>query len=686
MSKQHLADDHDSFLPLRKDSFRKPSGTDGDPGNEPITFATVQALFLKSGKSPKDLRLNQELPRHLSLAHADDKPPVKLEEKSKPLSPEEQDKRALAKLAWNQRFDRDFKTSNKDSDLTTKEFDEYRRVGAGLAHGRISDDMAQKYRDTNFETDFRASKEFIWDFRKTLTSGRNAPEEWSKLVGENSPAGNFAKWLTYRQMFSLVFDNLKLGREDAEVRPLLAGILRDRAGPGNSARDLTEFCLRDAFMAMYLNINDGTIEILMDGLKQLTKPDKPGGKPPLSEEQRIIIMRLKLKRFADPTEILERRTPTADDLAANPQLALIRELAKAGDRGSIPVFHALLKNSPHASVKQACAMAISDFGPFPDKLWKDTIPDPTLTPDSRAKLVQDAFEMTELFTKTKYPPKFLRPGDVLGEQIAWAIADAYRLPAGIATITDKNDPGLKLLDRALDSEHLAARLAAAKVMAKSELGFDHPTKQKACQMLVNTILDGNMGTTAKKEAIALLDETLRGHAFVDVGKFQLGKTKDAIVAQDTFFMYTWTDDGKIEKRERERKIPVGDKFASIITGINTLGVKYTDESRIPGRIGTFDGDDLVKLQWTEPGKNGTVEFTATRKKEGDKYIDEWVVRVPHEPSGLSRDVPVKGKFELTKAGKYSYVGADWRKEEAGVVLRQGQEITGKGVTEYRDEP
>src|SRR5262249_27333241 len=149
----------------------------------------------------------------------------------------------------------------------------------------------------------------------------------------------------------------------------------------------------------------------------------------------------------------------------------------------------------------------------------------------------------------------------------------------------------------------------------------HPVRKKACEVLVNAILDPNCGPKAKKEAIALLDDSLKGHSLVEVGKYKLGKTKDALVAEDSFFLYTWTDDGKIEKKERERKIPVGDKTASVIIGINTLGVKYIDDSRISGRVGTFDGNDLIKIRWAEPGAKGPVEFVATRKKEGDKYLD-----------------------------------------------------------------
>ena len=623
------------------------------------------------------------LPPLLVRADADDKLPAKTTE---PKSDIERAKDDLRKLAVEQRSRRYYGASDIEFAITDKEFKEYQRVGRGGSHGSISSDLADKYRDTNFESSYRGSKDFTYDFLRSVPQGKQPFDQWCKLAGENSSSGRFARYLAYDQLFGCRWDALRFGRQGEDARPLHAGMLRDLAGPGNHARDLTEFCVRDGFMAMPLRVNDGSVEILIDGLKQLTKPERAGDKPPLTEEQRIIIMRLKLKNFAEAPGEQLGQTLTDKELPANPQLAIIRELAKTRDLGSVPVFQALLKNSPCESVRQACAVALSDFGPFPSKLWPETVADPTLAPSDRAKMVETALDDADRRASDKYPPKFGRPNDVLGSAVAWAIADAYKVPAALRTITDSNDPGLKVLERALDCKHIGARLAAAKVLGDSALGFDHPTRKKAAEVLVNAILDPNLGTEAKKEAIAILDVSLRGHAVVDVGKYKLSKTKDALIAEDSSFLYTWTDDGKIEKKERERKIPVGGKFASITIGINTVDLKYIDESRIVARTGTFDGTELTKLRWVETGKNGPEEFVATRKKEGNNYVDEWVVRVPDEKSGLTRDIDVKGRFDLSKdGGKYSYVGEDWTKEGPNrLTLHQNQEITGKGVTEYRD--
>jgi hypothetical protein len=257
------------------------------------------------------------------------------------------------------------------------------------------------------------------------------------------------------------------------------------------------------------------------------------------------------------------------------------------------------------------------------------------------------------------------------------------MPNGLTAITDDKDPGLIQLERALNCKHFCARLAAATVLPESDLNVNNPTRKKACEVLVDGILSSSIGPAARHEAICVLDKLLKGHSFVDVGKYQLAKTKDGLVVQDDFRLCTWTDDGKLEVKERETKIPVGDKSASVIIGINTLGVKYTDESRISARLATFDGGDLARLQWTEAGEKGQVEFVAVRSKDGDKYIDEWTITVPDPVSGLTKPIKVKGKFALTKE-KYTYDGEDWREPDSNRILHQVQEPTGKGVKEYRD--
>src|SRR5262249_43376443 len=158
------------------------------------------------------------------------------------------------------------------------------------------------------------------------------------------------------------------------------------------------------------------------------------------------------------------------------------------------------KHSPHESVRQLCSMALSDFGYFPSQLWGKTGADPRLDPVGRAAIVETALKNLQYWETQEYPATFGYPDNIRGDRLAWAITDCYKMPPGMRTITAADDPGLRRLEQVLDSRYPAARFAAAKVLAESALGFDHLTRKKACEVLVGSILDPNLGPRAKREA------------------------------------------------------------------------------------------------------------------------------------------------------------------------------------------
>jgi len=639
---------------------------------------------------------------------SDDKPkpmeklPPEEKKPEKPVDPEEAAKLELGRLIDRKRKDREFKALFDDQLKAAKSAE----LTEWLRQDRELETLAKK--DSEFSRTLsigRPTGILKHDFplleysANAIASGKERGKQWEaycKVAAKCTSDGNLKKKISadavqtggsiFRPNELRAWDKpsglIGTADEDDAKRTwgeLHARLLQDISKPGNEGREFTAYCVCQSLARTTLVTKDESLVTLVDAVKQLTKKDKNGA--PLTEEQATLSMRMTLKRFVELPHYLK-----PSELPTNLQLALIAELRERGDIGSVPLFQALLK-SPHASVRNACARALSDFGPFPSKIWPDTIPDPRLNPTSRANMVKAAFDQDEKDRREyeRLGIDSIRDALRIGTPVAEAIADAYRMPKGIAPIDDNKDPGLEQLDRAFNSKHLSVRLAATKVLSESKLDLGHPVRQKAVEVLVDTILDNDIGVKASKEAIALLDEFMKGHKFLNAGKYKLVKTKDGLIVEDSNHLYAWTDECKIETKDRETKYRVGDKFATVKLGANTTAVKYAEGgSRILSRTATFDGDDLNKLQWQEEGKKGPVQFLVRRKMEDGQYLDRWVVTVPNEKSGLTDDIEVEGKFELGKDGTYRYVGQDWVNRDLARKLRQVQEVTGKGVKEYRD--
>jgi len=508
-------------------------------------------------------------------------------------------------------------------------------------------------------------------------------QEFCRLVGRNTDEGNQAKimalgglrsgggrWIEQALKASGRASNLRGGDPEDSKRTweeLLGRVLRDNCAPGSGARDLTAYCIREALTSNPCNLQEGTWPVLLDGLDQLTKPDKEGA--PLSRNQRAIILRQVLDQLANP------RYHKPKDISPSFQVALIRELRNLDDIDSLPLYRKLQKESPFRAVREEASAAITDLGPLPRERWYLAIPDPRLTPESRAQVVKKALDGKLLRYDETNP----------SAPIVETIANAYKLPRGLTAIETKDDPGLVELKRALETEHVPVRLMASKVISESNLDGESPIRKKAEEVLVQAIFDYNVGPRTRLEAIALLDDALTGRQLIKLDSCVLRKEAGALIVEDKKGnRYTWTDDGKLERLDKDGTILEGDPTAKVTIEGDTVSIKYGALSSVRTRTGKFDGKHLKELRWTVTGNSGEVEFVARRKFVGGQYVDRWVITVPGGSSRLTADIEVTGKFALTKFGDCSYIGENWTTFGAGRILHQSQKLRGNGVRHYTE--
>jgi hypothetical protein len=507
-------------------------------------------------------------------------------------------------------------------------------------------------------------------------------EAFCKLAGTNSAEGNIAK-----QICSLGVGNggafgygdqvcgLQGTGDAADGRrtwsELNAKLLRDISKTGSGARDVTAHCVCDALDVLHPACKDSSPQLLVEALKNLTVADKDG--TPLTNLQVALILRKKL----------EKTLQRPSDAGENLQLVLIKALRDLEDVDSIPLFQELQKKGSTDAVKREATRALTDFGPFASKEWDFLIPDPRLSAKKRADQVKYALEDDGTD----------RSDLGIGAPAAEAIISAYKMPKGVPTITDKDDPVLAHLDKALGWKHLSVRMAAAKVLCESSLDFDNPVRKKAAEVLAAAVLDPNVGDKARREAIKLLDDSLVSHHLIETGTYTIGKGKnnlfgkDALVVEDYSYQYLWTEDGKVERKPREITIPVGDKTARLKVGLNSISVTYTDDSPIVSRSAKFNEGEIYEVRWSEIGKKGKAEdFVAKRVKTEGKYGKKWVLTVPDRESGLTKEVEIEGTFKFTNDGAFSYVGDDWTEPGSGRIVHKSQGVKDKGVTSYHNKP
>jgi hypothetical protein len=447
---------------------------------------------------------------------------------------------------------------------------------------------------------------------------------------------------------------------------LCARLLRDVSAPGSANRDLSAFCLRDALTSNPAGLLEGSWPPLLDGLNLLTKADKNDA--PLSSSDRAFTLRQVLKDLAEPRYINPK------DVSPSFQLAVISQLSELGDLQSLPIYKKLAKNSPFPDVRAAASRAASDLGPLPSQLWQDTVPDPRLTPESRAERVRKQLDT-----------KYLSYGELdNGQSVVEEIASAYRFPKGQSAIEGKDDPGLKQLERALGSEYVSVRLMAAMVISMSKFDAAEPIRKKADETFLDAILDNNVGMKMTREAMALLDRSLGARREVALPAYALKKENGVLFAENKNGRYAWTEDGKIERLDKDGGIIDGDTAANVTLSKDTIVCKYGANCIIKSRTAKLDGDALKEMRWTVSDGAGEREFVARRHQVEGRYVDKWTITVPDPVSKLTKDIDVSGKFELTKAGDFTYVGDNWTSFGLGQTLYQSQKLRGKGVRQYTE--
>jgi HEAT repeat protein len=474
---------------------------------------------------------------------------------------------------------------------------------------------------------------------------------------------------------------------------LMAGVLKDASKPGVGARVLTAFYVRDALNYATTQLYGQTGPTLLAALRELAKNDKNGA--PLTSDQVTIITRQALANLLD----FKKNGKSLKELEPEFLVALVNNLVQDKDKESVPLIKELLK-SPDASVRRAAAVGLSNLAIMPSEEWAAGvhIPDPRLTAETRAERVRQALEK-----KDKSDDKYIIDSG-LGEPIVEAIASAYKAPKGATFLTDKNDPGIKYLDKALDSEHLAVRLMAAQVLAESDLDVATPVRKKAIAILVDTILNNDVGTKATKEAIDLLETSLGTAQSLKTDKYTIAKVKDflpglkteipnihdCLLAQDDEYFYSWLADGsRTYSTRREAKFGQ----ATLKRGIFDVSAKYISDCGVEWRKADLDGNAVTKMSWQPKG--ATAPYVAVRLKVNDKYIDEYEVTIPGKnKNDLSHTVRVKGKFEMSReTGYFRYRGQDFTDvDETGKLLHpertiiQSQGIKDDGIKQYSNRP
>jgi hypothetical protein len=482
-----------------------------------------------------------------------------------------------------------------------------------------------------------------------------------------------------------------------QLEDLMMRVLRDDAKPDRELRDVTAFFVRKNLKRIGLVMYDRTAMPLLDALKELKKPDKNGA--PLNGDQVAIITRETLRSMLD----FEKNAYSIKELPSRFVIALVNDLAQYKDMESAPLIKQLLK-SPDRSVRIAAAQALSSLSTMPSEEWAFGVhvPDPRLTPETRAERVRKA-----LAGGDKDADKCVVDWG-LGEPVVEAIASAYKAPAGTTFITDANDPGLKYLDKALDSEHLAVRFITAQVLAESDLDVDNPVRKKAIVTLADSLLSGGLGAKATKDAVAILDGSLPPGRSVRSEKYAIAKVKDflpglkleipnihdCLLVQDDGYFYSWLDDGsKTYVTPREVSFSVGDGTATLKRGIFDVSAKYAGGGKVEWRSAELDGDAVIKMSWQAKGATGP--YVAVRVKENGKYIDAYDLTIPGtDKNRLTHTVRIKGKFEMSReTGYFRYVGQDFTDvDESRHLLHpertivQSQGIKDEGLKQYSNRP
>lgn len=236
--------------------------------------------------------------------------------------------------------------------------------------------------------------------------------------------------------------------------------LRDLAKSNCEGKDVLAKMIKDGLTANK-ELRATESDFLLEGWRELGKPDRNGYAIPREELARVTAEALKLET---------RRLPGAQ--ADYYQKSLIEDLKKYGHRMVLPVMQAMVDEPGHVKedVRKQAQEMIDSFLHSTDLMYKDTKADATSTSAQRAERLKKALE-----DKNN------------AETTVQEIFSAYK----DYKIKDANDPGLAQLQLAMNDTNERVRLAAAKILMNSELVNTHPVKMKAAATLADITLTGS---------------------------------------------------------------------------------------------------------------------------------------------------------------------------------------------------
>jgi hypothetical protein len=439
-------------------------------------------------------------------------------------------------------------------------------------------------------------------------------------------------------------------------------VLAARCAPGKANRDLACWVLGGALRFTPPKSRDG--EKLYKAFKDLAIPDKKDVPAPLTKEQ--------LRFSIESIFFLNASRAKAGHFGI--MLNCIEDLKSFNNRDSLFMLDPVTRwKGVDDYVKDKLSDLIAHLRRDVSDRWTEQVPQPFRKEKDRAADLKAALDkqLPKLDDNSK---------STASDEIVTAIARNYKF----YKLNSTHTASIEQLKRALASKDAASRIAAARVFLNSDLPEDNQDRIKASVALIELTLDKASGGRFRQEAHSLLDEILPDTGSTKIGDYKLAKEGDLglVIEDKKRNWYTVTDDGDLERHDRVSWCYVwgSSEPATLTLEENTIKAEYRKGSRVTSRIGTFDGDDLKEMKWTEVGRFGP--FIAKRKKEGGKYVDKYTVTIPStSENGLSTEIEVEGKFSFRRDGSFRYAGQDWLKRTTSRI-NLAQEIRDLGVRQY----
>jgi hypothetical protein len=489
---------------------------------------------------------------------------------------------------------------------------------------------------------------------------REREEQWKeflKLAGEDSEKGHKAYAVALGIMKNRGYPMVERDAKrswvlEEKYTKECAKVVADRCNPGKPNRDLAAYLVR--YEVKYVMPKDRCNLDLYRAFKNLAKPDGKDKKAPLTSEQ----MRFSLEDILDWHVM---RGKEGDSIIVR---ACLDDLKTFNNPDTLDTLYDITRYSDYKTLDAGIRRQVSELAAHLRRSvsdrWTDQVPEPYRKEKDRASDLKAALD--------KELPKLQRGLDSeASDELVTAVARNYKFHKLKGNHTDS----IKQLTRALECNDASVRVAAARVFVESDLPADHADRIKASKSLIELIINDKSGERYRKEAYAILDHSFTGTASQKIGDFKLSKeARIGLVIEDKKRnWYNVVDDGYLNFNRWESD----DDCSKVTLEENKTKVQYKWTTGVTSRTAVFDGDELKEISWTEEGRFGP--FVATRLKEEGKYVDKYKLRIPPSTkNGLSTDraEPIKGKFELSREGRFKYVGEDWI-TDSGRRLHQYQE-------------